>query len=252
MGPRTRDLVLARLTGRVQTEATVASRTGCYGLDGTFLGDDDLAARLPAMAPSREPVTVEHPDLLGLPPDVVAILGAGDRTCEAIGVDAYPGAPMVSWGTTANVSVPHPGPIGDLPSVAQVSRALDSGFLVEAGLSTAGAALEWLSIITGWTLDELLDAAADVAPGADGLLAFPWLQGARAPWWQPAAHGAFIGITPAHGPAELARALLEGVAFDAARSIELVSPNPETLSLAGAGAENPPGARSSPRPVDGP
>jgi xylulokinase len=39
------------------------------------------------------------------------------------------------------------------------------------------------------------------------------LSGERAPTWQPAARGAFIGLARRHGPPELARAVMEGVAF---------------------------------------
>ena len=146
LGPR--DLVFARLTGRVQTDPTVASRTGLYALDGTWLGDDALAARLAPVVSSVEPAPVAHPDLLDLPADVVAVWGAGDRACEAIGVAAAPDTPLVSFGTTANVSVPHPGPVAALPSTAQVSRMVDGGYLVEAGLSVAGAAFDWLASLT--------------------------------------------------------------------------------------------------------
>ena len=111
---------------------------------------------------------------------------------------------MVSWGTTANVSVPHPGPVGALPTVAAVSRGALGGFLVEAGLSASGAALDWLERLTGRPTEVLLTEAAASPPGANGVLALPWLHGARAPWWQPDAHAAFVGLTGAHGPAELA------------------------------------------------
>jgi xylulokinase len=235
LGPR--DLVFARLTGRVETDPTVASRTGLYDLEGTYLGDDAVADRLPAVVSSTDARLLAQPALVDLPADVVGLLGAGDRACEALGVAAAPVVPMLSFGTTANISVPHPGPASGLPPIAQVSRSVD-GYLVEAGLSAAGAALEWLGSLTGRTRDDLLAGAADVAPGADGLLAFPWLHGARAPWWHPDARAVVAGATSAHGPAELTRAVLEGIALDAARSVELVAPSATAVALAGAGARD--------------
>ena len=110
------------------------------------------------------------------------------------------------------------------------------GFVVEAGLSAAGAALGWLATLTGVLHDDLLTGAATVDPGADGLLALPWLSGARGPWWQAGTHGAFLGLTEAHGPAAMARAVLEGVALDVARCVELVAPGATAVTLAGAGA----------------
>ena len=235
-----RDLVVARLTNQIVTDQTLASRTGLYGLDGT-LTDDSLAERLPPVLASSTVLDAAGLGMteLGLGPDVRVVIGAGDRACEVIGVDASDRAPMVSWGTTANVSVPHPGPIGALPPVAQVSRGAVSGFLVEAGLSAAGAAIAWLARLTGRGHDDLVAGAAAVPAGADGAFALPWLAGARAPWWQPDAHAAFVGLTEAHGPAELARAVIEGVAFDVARCLDLIAPDAEELTLAGGGAADP-------------
>jgi xylulokinase len=143
---------------------------------------------------------------------------------------------MVSFGTTANVSVPHAGPVSSLPTVAAVSRGALGGFLVEAGLSAAGAAIAWLASLTGRSHDELFEAAAAAPAGASGALALPWLAGARGPWWQPDARAAFVGLTDAHGPPELARAILEGVAFDVARCVTLVAPAATGVVAAGGGA----------------
>jgi sugar (pentulose or hexulose) kinase len=126
-----------------------------------------------------------------------------------------------------------------VPLEAQVSRTVGNGFLVEAGLSAAGAALDWLSGVTGSPRDELVAAASTVAAGANGVFAFPWLHGARAPWWRADVHGAFLGVATAHGPADLARAVIEGVALDTIRSVELLAPQVKSLQLAGGGAAEP-------------
>ena len=168
--------------------------------------------------------------------DVQVVAGAGDRACEVLGTGASARAPMVSFGTTANVSVPHEGPASQLPTLAPVSRGVLDGFVVEVGLSTAGGAIAWLSSLTGRAHDELFESAAGVAPGADGVLALPWLAGARGPWWRPDARAAVIGLTDAHGPPELARAIIEGIAFDVARGLELVAPDAVEVVVAGGGA----------------
>ncbi len=120
-----RDHVAARLTGVVLTDETLASRTGLYGLDGTLGVAEPIASRLP---PVRAATTVEVGDSgaalaeLGLRPGVDVVLGGGDRACEVVGTGAGDETPMVSWGTTTNVSIPHPGPVGVLPTVAAASR----------------------------------------------------------------------------------------------------------------------------------
>lgn len=231
-----RDAVIARLTGDVVTDETFASRTGLYDLDGVLLASD-LADLLPRVVSSTTaiPTTAAAADL-SLPDGIPVVVGAGDRACEVLGVGATAHEPLVSWGTTANVSVPDHGPVPVLPAVAQVSRGALGGFVVEAGLSAAGAALAWLARLTGQAHDELVAGAAAVPPGANGVVALPWLAGARAPWWRPGAYGAFVGLTEAHGPVELARAVIEGIAYDVARCLELVAPEASELALAGGGA----------------
>jgi len=234
-----RDFVLARLTGRVATDPTLASRTGAYDLLGTFVGNETLGDRLPPVVSSIEPQALPNAAELALPAKAIAILGAGDRACEVVGIGATVAEPMVSWGTTANVSIPHPGPAPALPTQGQISRGALEGFVIEAGLSIAGAALDWLVTLTGWPKAKLVTAAGDVVPGAEGLFAFPWLYGARAPWWRSDVRGAFVGLTHAHGPAELTRSVIEGVAIDVARCLDILCPEAHALSLAGHGATEP-------------
>jgi xylulokinase len=236
-----RDLVVARLAAIVGTDETLASRTGLCALDGGWLPEAiaRYADRLPPITSAASVVgrvSESSGHELGIAPGVPVVIGAGDRACEVLGVDATPSTPMVSWGTTASVSVPHPGPMHVLPTVGQVSRGAVGGFVVEAGLGAAGAALGWLASLTGRSHDELLDLAAATPPGADGVIALPWFAGARAPWWRLDAHAAFTGLTDGAGPGEMARALIEGVAFDVARSVELIAPEAEQLALAGGGA----------------
>ena len=59
----------------------------------------------------------------------------------------------------------------------------------------------------------LLQGAATVPPGADGLLFLPYLLGERAPIWDAQARGVFFGINATHTKAHFTRALLEGIIF---------------------------------------
>jgi xylulokinase len=87
--------------------------------------------------------------------------------------------------------------------------------------------------------------ALESAPGARGVAATPWLEGARAPWWQPEAGAAFVGLGSAHGPADVARAAFESVAWEVMRCLEVMASRrpagcPVTeLALAGSGAAIP-------------
>jgi xylulokinase len=237
-----RDWVVARLTGEVVTEPTLESRTGLSSLSGARDGPvvERAGVRLPRVVPTTCVLRVADGSgarELALRPGTRVVPGAGDRACEVLGTGATPDVPMVSWGTTANVSVPHPGPVGALPRVAAVSRDPGEAFVVEAGLSASGAAVAWLAQLTSRTHDDLLAAAGrDSAPGARGVVALPWFNGARGPYWRSGAHAAFAGVTAAHTAADLARAIVEAVAIDVARCVEMLSPSARAIALAGGGA----------------
>jgi len=243
-----RDLVVWRLTGRPVTDPTLASCTGLYDADGRIAGPHQhLAGRLPEVVASGG-VTGElgraAADALGLGSGLPVVVGAGDRACEVLGTGATPTGPMVSWGTTANVSVPTEDlPAG--PGRLAVTRAADGGWLLEGGLSGAGSLLAWLGAVCGRSPAELAALAAVCPPGARGVTAAPWMDGARAPWWRPHADAAFVGLSGVHGPGELARAVFEAVARDVVRCLVAAGecrpsvPPPVALHLAGAGASSP-------------
>jgi xylulokinase len=86
-------------------------------------------------------------------------------------------------------------------------------------MQCAGGAFDWLErLLRGDGDDRLyreLDVqAAQVPPGANGLLFLPHLMGERSPYWNPGARGALVGLSMAQSRGEVARAVLEGVAFN--------------------------------------
>ena len=84
-------------------------------------------------------------------------------------------------------------------------------------------------------------AAAQVAPGSDGLIFHPHLLGEWAPYWDEHLRGDFIGLTAHHTRAHLTRAVLEGVAFslkDALTEMERVGPQAEDIRLIGQGSKD--------------
>jgi sugar (pentulose or hexulose) kinase len=233
-----RDLVVLRLTGRAVTDPTTSSHSGLLALDGARLEGAEL---LPEIVPSATIVAEALPEpaaVLGIPAGTPVVTGAADRACEVLGVEASATRPMITLGATASVL----SPVGHVPPPAAgivVSRGALGGYLMEAGLSAAGSALSWLAELTGQDRGELAAAADDVDAGGGGIVALPWLGGARAPWWEPRAGLTFLGLARTHTPAHLARAIAEGVAFDAAGCLDRMAPDAVELALAGADASLP-------------
>jgi len=224
-----RDYVVHRLSGELATDTTMASRCGLYDLEGRplpeLVGPADRL--LPPVLPSDAVVGSVQPrpaEELGVPTGTPVVVGAGDRACEVLGTGASASVPMVSWGTTASVVVP----VAELPEPRLpglvVSRSATEGWLLEGGLSAAGALLEWIGRLCGQSIDALVAEAARRPPGARGVVAAPWLGGARAPWWRDGARAGFVGAGADHDAADLTRAAVEAVAADVRRCISLAVP----------------------------
>jgi xylulokinase len=111
-------------------------------------------------------------------------------------------------------------------------------FLHAAPTQTGGASLSWFSRILGRTPTE----TAALAFNATGTipLFLPHLQGERAPLWDSASRGVFARLDPSAGPAEMARGVLEGVAFSVRHAFGALKASsavhPTIINIGGGGA----------------
>ncbi|CEL96793.1 unnamed protein product [Vitrella brassicaformis CCMP3155] len=96
-----------------------------------------------------------------------------------------------------------------------------SRVVLAAPMLTAGGNFEWLEgLQIGAGVGKGMEAmASEGRVGGGGVLWLPHLKGERSPDNCPNASGAFIGVTASTSPADLCRAVHEGVAFQAARLI---------------------------------
>ena len=201
-----RDFIVYRMTDQMVTDATFASRSGLYDFDGNAVRElaGPALGKLPSVVPSDTVVGHLKPvpgAELGLRPGVPVVIGAGDRQCEVLGSGASEHHPMVSWGTTGNVSVPVQERPVPSPAGAVVTRAADGGWLLEGGLSAAGSFLAWLSRLLDRSTEELGRLAAESGPGrtrrGGGALArrcpCPVVARRRASWFHRSGRGARCG-----------------------------------------------------------
>jgi len=94
-------------------------------------------------------------------------------------------------------------------------------YALEGSVFIAGAAIQWLRDglgIIGKASE--IDALAGSVPDAGGVCFVPALAGLGAPYWDPHARGAIVGLTRGTTRAHLARATLEAIAFQSAELIE--------------------------------
>jgi glycerol kinase len=225
--------LVSRLTGGKShvTDVTNASRTLLLGLH-TRAWDDELCrffevprAILPAVLPSAADFGVTR-GLEFLPDDIPIAGVAGDQQAALFGQTAFAaGESKCTYGTGAffllhTGSKPVLSSNGLLTTVAAMADDRPQ-YAIEGAVFVAGAAVQWLR--DGLKLFASAAASESLAEAADPnqpTLFVPSFVGLGAPHWVPEARGAMFGLTRNTGPAELARATLEGVAFQVADLVE--------------------------------
>jgi xylulokinase len=130
------------------------------------------------------------------------LAGSGPRSA-ATRLDGA-GLPRRAADTAAGLATP--------TALLRFPHVLDDLDLLSGSTATVGAALAWLGGLLGRTPEELLDLAASVPPGAGGVDFLPHLAGSLHPVDDPAARGAFTGLSLATSPGALARAVVDGTA----------------------------------------
>ena len=95
---------------------------------------------------------------------------------------------------------------------------------------------------TAQETEQAIAAAQQADENAGTVWFLPYLSGERTPHNNPEAKGVFFGLTHQHGPAELARAVLEGVGYALADGMDVVHDcglKPTSVTLIGGGARSP-------------
>ncbi|MCW0234848.1 MAG: glycerol kinase GlpK [Ferrovibrio sp.] len=210
-------------TGIHATDATNASRTMLFDItrqdwDEVLLKIFDVPpAMLPRVLDCSGEFGIASADILGHAIPVTGI--AGDQQAAVFGQACFqPGMVKSTYGTGCFALVN----IGPQP-VLSTHRLLTTvayrlngkpTYALEGSIFVAGAAVKWLrdglKIVGGAA--ETATLAAGV-PENHGVYLVPAFVGLGAPYWDPDARGALIGLTLDTGRAHIARAALEAVAY---------------------------------------
>ena len=166
---------------------------------------------------------------VGLRAGLPVVIGGADSQACALGpgvVAPGPVSEMAGSSTCLNTAVAAPL---DVLAVTHYPHVVPGPFTTETGINTTGAAVAWLADRlyggrrghAGPAGFERLDREAAVAaPGADGVLALPFLaDGERT---DPDVRAGFTGLSLRHDRGTLARAMLEGVAHAIRAQLDLL------------------------------
>jgi glycerol kinase len=215
--------LIYRLTGRHATDATNASRTLLFNIkEGRW--DQDLlrmfnipGVHLPSVLPSSADYGYTRKDLFGAEIPVCGC--AGDQQAALFGHACFqPGASKNTYGTGCFALMN----TGAVPVASKhnllttIAWDLGKGFTyaLEGSVFIAGAVVQWLRD----ELKVLSDSAeserlARSVPDSGGVVLVPAFVGMGAPYWDPDARGAILGVTRGTSRAHVVRAALEAVAY---------------------------------------
>ncbi len=228
-----KDYLRLRLTGELATDVADASGTLLFDIRGRRWSAELM--RLLDLEEALLPVALESPAVsghvgesaaadLGLPEGTPVVAGAGDQAAGAVGAGAVsPGVVMVGIGTSGVVftAAEHPA-VERRGRLHAFCHAAPGVWHVMGVMLAAGGSFGWLASALGKSAEYLAKKAAASPVGSGGLIFLPYLSGERTPHADPLARGAFVGLTTSHGPGDLARAVMEGVAFGLRDCLELV------------------------------
>lgn len=238
------NFVSARLTGKAAWDFPTAAGTRLLdfctlelpreivqkaGLDGDkfpdFVWPLEIVGRVTREAASES----------GLREGTSVVAGACDINGEAVACGAInPGDMVVVFGSTTSTLMTSERMLlleGFTPGVS----ILEGTYRLGAATSSGGRFLDWMAT--------LLDGALDtrVEPEPTGLIVLPYIDGARAPFDNPAARGVIFGLSKNTSRESIMKAAVESLGYELnllAKKLRLVCPVSDTFHVLGGLAAN--------------
>lgn len=227
--------VVGALLGDSATRGWSAELCGLIGWDPTTLPPVvDPTAVVGGLTPAAAAAT-------GLAAGTPVVCGSNDTTVELFGCGATEpddgAVKLATAGVTYQVSQ---APLVR-PPISCYPHIVPGRFYTATGTNSCASAHRWVRDLGFASFDEMDALAATVEPGSDGLLFHPYLQGERAPHWDPLLRASLTGMTIQHSRAHLARATYEGIAYsicDALTVAEGLGIHYGSIRLIGGGARS--------------
>ncbi len=205
------------------TDYSNASRTLLFNIH-TLQWDDELLklldiprAMLPEVHSSSEVLGHAAPEWFGAP---IPIAGcAGDQQAATFGQACFePGSAKNTYGTGCFLLL-NTGPKAvvsnhNLLTTIGWGREGKITYCLEGSVFIGGAVVQWLRDGLGFIQQSIdIEALAASVPDAGGVILVPAFVGLGAPYWDPYARGAILGITRGTTAGHIARAAIESMAF---------------------------------------
>jgi len=220
--------------GRVHaTDVSNASRTMLFNVHENVWDAELLAALnipervLPAIHPSSYRFGDIDEALLGAAIPIAGI--AGDQQAALFGQACFKAGMAKNTYGTGCFMLMHTGTsfqTSDNGLITTAAAQLDATpqFALEGSVFIGGAVVQWLRDgLHAIKSSSEVQALAESVPDAGGVMFVPAFTGLGAPYWQPDARGAILGLSRGSSVAHIARAAIESIAYQSAALLQAMS-----------------------------
>ena len=242
-----KDYIRYRMTGEIATEVSDASGTGLFDVknrkwSGALLQKLGIdISLLPLCYESPEITgfsTKEVFEATGLPEKTAVTGGGGDSVVQTTGTGLIKeGILGLTIGTAGIIAMGlNSFKFNETGKLQVFCNNSPNKWHIMGVTLAAGGSLQWFKNVLGkYEVEQSKASGKDVyaiideavsnnsAAGSKNLIFLPYLSGERCPYADPDARGAFIGLTLRHSYEDIARSVLEGVAFSARQVYELIT-----------------------------
>lgn len=220
--------IVHQLTGEYLIDYSIASATGLLNIHSVKWEEDALkyagitADKLVIPAPvftSAGKFKKAYQQSLRLPAETKILIGSSDGCMATLGDGIIKGQ------AKATITVEDSGAVRIIgKDVLQDEKMrffnyllTDDCYISGGPTNNGGNIFEWFTREFGdieSSMQQLIEEAAKVPAGSDGLLFLPYLLGERAPIWNANARGAYFGINIKHERRHFIRATIEGILYE--------------------------------------
>jgi xylulokinase len=198
----------------------------------------------PVLSPSEPAgkVTGHAADLFGLAEGTPVYAGTTDTVMEQLAAgNVEIGHSSVKLATAGRICVIS-NKASPSPFLFNYRHVVEGMWYPGTATASCAASFRWFRDVLGGIPFKVLDEmAAKIAPGSEGLMFHPYLQGELTPYNDAGLRASFTGISSSHGKAHFTRAVLEGVAFSLLDCIATLQGEQLTMkrtSIIGGGAKS--------------
>jgi len=235
-----KDLLVFRLTGQFVTDQSNAIATGICNAKTLDWHPDFLEImgldpdRFPKISPTIKTLDLlpEIKSFLGLPANVLLVLGATDGVLSSLGAGAVsPGQVTTMIGSSGACRIAANKPLLNKENVTW-SYPLADGIWIRGGaMNSGGLVAEWLfdSFYPDLEMSDqktkfqkVFYEIKNIPATSEGLVFLPYIFGERAPIWDEKARGVFFDIHERHHRSHFARAVFEGIIYSLFSIFEVI------------------------------